>query len=121
MKNLLLILSLLMCTGCTELQVGNTLYATAIGTTAIDWGQTRAIVRSPERWSESNPVLGPHPTYAQVDVYFPAILLGTAISYPFIKPSYRPYLYGALTLLESIVIIDNFHGGLRMDFVGVKF
>jgi len=107
--------------GCTSNQIGNTMYGTAVGTLVVDWGQTRAIVRDPANHAEMNPILGPHPTFKQVDTYFPLFIVGTAASYPFIKPSWRPYLYGAITLLESVVIVHNFRNGLHMDFVGVKF
>lgn len=115
------LLLLILLTGCTELQVGNALYTTSLVSLVVDYGQTRAIVRSPERWHEKNPVLGAHPTYAQVDVYFPVIIAGTVLSYPFVKPAMRPYLYGAMTLLEATVIGLNADKGLKMDFVGIKF
>lgn len=102
---LLLILPLLI--SCTQLQVGNTFYATAIGATTVDWLQTRDIVRKPYQYSEVNPILGRNPSYAQVDRYFPVALGLIAFSYPMVKPEWRPYLYGTITLLESVVVVNN--------------
>ena len=121
MKLILIALSLLTLTSCTNAQLGNTLYGTSIGLLAVDWGQTRSIVRHPERWGEGNPALGPHPTFTQVDTYFPAWILGTAVSYPFIKPEYRPYVYGLITALEGYCVGHNVRNGLHIDFIGVKF
>lgn len=120
MRSVILIVTIVLITGCSQAHVSNTLYGTALGTLVVDWGQTRAIVKDPKR-HEKNPILGPHPTLEQVDTYFPAIILGTAISYPLLKPSMRPYFYGAITLLESIVIINNFKSGLHINFADFKF
>lgn len=106
---------------CTQLQVGNTLYGTAIGLTAADWFQTREIVRDYNNRSEANPILGPHPTYAQVDSYFPAIIALEILSYPLVKPSVRPYLYGVITLFEGYVVGRNASRGLHMNFAAFKF
>jgi hypothetical protein len=106
---------------CTELQVGNSLWISSIATTAVDWGQTRSIVRHPGEYREINPILGEHPSFAQVDRYFPVILAGELLSYPLVKPAARPYLYGAITLLESVIIAGNFRNGLHLDFVAVQF
>jgi len=35
-----------------------------------DWLQTRQISKHPERWGESNLILGKHPSTRNVDVYF---------------------------------------------------
>lgn len=36
----------------------------------IDWAQTRSIARNPDKFYEMNPILGRHPTVAQVNRYF---------------------------------------------------
>ena len=48
----------------------------------MDWLQTRQIAANPDKWHETNPVLGEHPSKGKVDAYFATTLVAhTAISY----------------------------------------
>lgn len=48
----------------------------------MDWLQTRQIAANPDRWHETNPILGEHPSKGKVDAYFATTLIAhTAISY----------------------------------------
>lgn len=48
---------------------------------AADWMQTITIARNPDTWHETNPILGQHPSAAQVNAYFVACgLLHVAIT-----------------------------------------
>ena len=108
-------------TGCTELQLGNSFYASSLALESVDWGQTRSIAKNPNRWTEMNPVLSAHPTVNQIDAYFPILITTTAISYPFLKPAARPWVYGWLTAIEAICVVNNARHGIHMDFVALKF
>lgn len=43
----------------------------------LDYGQTRYIAANPQDWKELNPILGPHPTDGQVNLFF----LGSAVAH----------------------------------------
>jgi hypothetical protein len=46
-----------------------------------DWGQTRDIARQPDKYYETNPILGKHPTVQEVDLYFISVgILGAFIA-----------------------------------------
>lgn len=35
----------------------------------VDWGQTRRVAENPQKYTENNAILGPHPSVGQVDTY----------------------------------------------------
>ena len=45
----------------------------------IDWGQTRHVARHPEKFKESNLILGDHPSVSEVDMYAAASLTASWI------------------------------------------
>lgn len=47
-----------------------------MGLIAIDWRQSRQIARNPDRYAESNPVLGEHPSMGRVNTYFALFEIG---------------------------------------------
>src|SRR3990167_90446 len=42
----------------------------------LDWGQTKSIARNPNKYYETNPILGKHPSAGDVDRYFALTGLG---------------------------------------------
>ena len=112
-------------TGCMEFNTQKwwkeVTYGAAITTLAADWGQTRYISKHPNTYYELNPILGRHPQISQVDSYFGAVTALTMISYPFVKDSYAPYIYGSIAILEAVVVSRNMHKGIRMDWELIKW
>jgi hypothetical protein len=54
---------------------------------AMDWAQTLHIARNPEKYYETNPHLGKHPSEGEVNSYFAAgLVLNTAVAYALPKP-----------------------------------
>lgn len=82
---------------------------------AVDWGQTRTIATSDEFW-ETNPILGSHPTVAEVNRYFVATaLLHVAIT-DSLHPRYRP-LWQKFTIgVEAGYVGHNINLGITLEF-----
>lgn len=110
----------------------------ALGLIAVDWAQTRDLVRSeryvtpacadPETrrfaepcarepaYREFNPLLPTHPSTRQVDTYFVAAIIGIAgLSYA-MPTKYRRYFLGGVIVLESLVVLNNHRIGLRIAY-----
>jgi hypothetical protein len=51
------------------------LLVTALTLHTVDWGQTRTISLNPNKYYETNPILGRHPSTDRVNVYFAATAL----------------------------------------------
>lgn len=83
-----------------------------------DWMQTRDIVRHPDRFKETNLILGSHPHKDQVDAYFAACLIGhAAISY--LLPDEGPYrnIWQAIWIGAEInQVVRNAKIGIRIQF-----
>ena len=93
------------------------LLGTSLATMAIDWGQTRDLARRPQPpFTEANPFLGKHPSVGRVDTYFTLVMAGTVGLSAVLPLTYRRWFLGGLTVLETAVIIDNHHLGLRVRF-----
>jgi hypothetical protein len=92
------------------------LLTTALSAIAIDWGQTRTIARNPARFTEANPILGPHPGVGRVDRYFALSMLGTAGVAGILMPTPRKWFLGGVTAVEVFVIVSNHGAGIRADF-----
>ena len=110
------LLVLLILSGCTTAQVSHVTYATALATLTMDHAQTRYIALHPDERMETNPILTKHPTTSQVDTYFRSVIGLTAVSYPLLQDNARPWVYGAITILESVMIARNFKHGLQVNF-----
>jgi hypothetical protein len=99
--------------------------------TAADWAQTRNISRNPERWMETNPLMGNHPATSRVDTHFlgSIVLVGLIAHYgpdamaslipdeyrQGVRDNFRTILLGGVSLVEgSCVMQNNDHGiGIR--------
>jgi hypothetical protein len=92
------------------------LLGTALGSIALDWGQTRDIAKHPERFVEHNPILGAHPSVGAVDRYFIVSMAGTVGVAAVLPATYRKWFLGGVTVLETAIVIDNRHLGLRVRF-----
>lgn len=91
--------------------------AAALATlTAADWAQTRNIARHPVRWHETNPLLGEHPSVAQVDRHFAASAIIGAAALHALPTRYRDWALNAGLVIEATCVANN----LRLG-IGVKF
>ena len=81
----------------------------------MDWQTTLDIKNHPNLW-ETNPIMGRHPTDAQINLY----MGGMAIAHYYIskrlKPKYRKY-WQYLTIFGSTsAVVNNYGAGLRINF-----
>jgi hypothetical protein len=82
----------------------------------VDWGQTRDIAAQPNRYHETNPILGEHPSQARVDRYFAATaILHTAVAYTLPPKWRRAWQYVSIGYQAGFVA-SNYNIGLRINF-----
>jgi len=81
----------------------------------LDWSQTREVARHPGSYSETNFLLGRHPSPAVVDRYFAIVGLANlaALKLPAIP---RRLWYGSVIVLESVCLYHGHVLGVRMRF-----
>jgi hypothetical protein len=81
-----------------------------------DWGQTLYIADNPQKFHETNPVLGSHPSRDQVNLYFLATGIGhAAVSY-LVPDEVRPYWQYGTIGLEIYCVGSNFSAGVGFGF-----
>lgn len=100
---------------------------------ACDWQQTRRFAEvdwrqpvpgaRPEanafyRWSESNPMLGPHPSTTTVDLYFAAALAVTAVAWKLMPSRYRWIVPVAVTAIQIKAINETVGTDFRPGLCG---
>lgn len=82
---------------------------------AVDWAQTRTIVKSPEFY-ETNPYLGKYPSRKKVDRYF---LTGALLHYGVsrtLSPKYRKAFQYFSIGYEANTIYRNYRLGINVSF-----
>ena len=90
--------------------------AALAATTVVDWAQTRHIADNPDRFHETNPIMGRHPSIGRVDRHFATSMLVGAVVLDALPSEYRDYALKAGLVLEVLVVSNNARIG-----VGVKF
>ena len=98
---------------------GTTDYAlagAAVAALAVDWGQTRHIAKNPERYTETNPVLGTSPSVGKVDAYFVGAMVGTVALAHVLPGDWRQLFLGGVLALELGVVNQNRSLGIKMSF-----
>lgn len=80
-----------------------------------DWRQTQMIVKNPDRFYETNRMLGKQPSMSEVNRHFlmSGILLGTIAH---LVPEWRKPLLMTYITVQTINVSKNFHIGLRVEF-----
>jgi hypothetical protein len=83
---------------------------------AADWAQTRNIARNPDKWNETNPSLGAHPSTTDVDKYFVGMaLINTSIAYA-LPSDYRAAFQYLSIGYESGFVRRNLSIGINAKF-----
>ena len=88
----------------------------AVAALAVDWGQTRHIAKNPNRFIETNPVLGTSPSVGKVDAYFVGSMLGTVALAHVLPSEWRQMFLGGVLALELGVVSQNRSLGIKMAF-----
>ena len=103
------LLMIVLLTGCSvrQLQVAST------GLLLIDRQQTLQIAKQPDKYHETNPLLGRHPSTNRVNLHFGASIVANILVGEYVTPKYSKWYYYTFILLESAVIHLNFSIGLK--------
>jgi hypothetical protein len=88
----------------------------AVAALAVDWGQTRHIAKNPERYTETNPILGTSPSVGKVDAYFVGAMVGTVALAHVLPGDWRQLFLGGVLALELGVVNQNRSLGIKMAF-----
>lgn len=78
----------------------------------LDWSQTLYGVR--QGFSESNPILGRHPTEGAVYAYFAGTLLAHVVIARLLPQPWRGVWQGLWIGIEATSVARNFAGGVRL-------
>lgn len=92
-----------------------TLAATSTAALAVDWGQTLDISNHPGLF-ETNPILGRHPTRAQINRYFASSIVGSLAVAHLLPSRFRTTWLSAVTMLEVSVSAHNYQIGVGLNF-----
>lgn len=91
------------------------LFAAHTALVVADWGQTRYISQHPDRYQETNPILGPHPQQQSVDLFFLTQLIGSYYLLDYFKNDRTVLLIG-LTIARGVTVQNNAQLGVKMGF-----
>ena len=86
------------------------------GMAIVDWGQTRDIARGPARFTETNPILGRHPTLRQVDTLVPLGICIHALIAWALPQKYRRYWQYVWIGIETQAVHSNYRSEVRISF-----
>jgi hypothetical protein len=82
-----------------------------------DWLQTLQIARNPDRWSETNPILGEHPSVSDVNQYFLATAVGHALISHYIPSAKMTRVWQGTTIaIQRGYVIHNHSLGISIKF-----
>ena len=82
----------------------------------MDWAQTREIARNPDKWHETNPYLGNHPSVARVNRYFVAMGITHIVIAHILPANYRRAFQYVTIGVEAGYVVHNFSMGLSLGF-----
>ena len=80
-----------------------------------DWMQTREIAKTPE-YSETNPILGSHPTIGSVNRYFLGVLIVHNVMGALLPPRYADLYDKGVLFVEITAVQHNAAIGVGMRF-----
>ena len=76
----------------------------------FDWGQTRTIAKNPTKWSETNLILGRHPSLEKVNIYFALVSIIVSL----IAWNTESLIFcGIVTLVEVYYVYHNYSLGIK--------
>lgn len=91
--------------------------ATFIAITALDWSQTIDFTQDPDsNIPETNPILGPEPSRARVNVYMPLAMLGhTAVAAALPHGKLRTLWQTTWIAIETKMVVSNYRLGIGLS------
>ena len=88
----------------------------AVAALVVDWGQTRHIAKNPQRFNETNPLLGTTPSVGKVDAYFIGAMVGTVALAHVLPSDWRQLFLAGVLTVELGVVKQNRSLGIKMSF-----
>lgn len=82
---------------------------------STDWKQTLEIAKNPDKYSETNPILGEHPDESKVHTYFAACALTHALVAYMLPPEYSKIWQVTWIGIQSSVTDSNRDNGIDKD------
>ncbi len=82
----------------------------------VDWLQTRDVASSNGIYSETNPILGTHPSIGSVNNYFLASVALLNLADYVLPQRYAKFIYQAVSIVEVSAVTHNTHIGVRLKF-----
>ena len=82
----------------------------------IDWGQTRYIAKHPERYTETNRILGEHPSVGSVNNYFLAVGIGSYFLANALPSEYRKAMLAGAIAVDIYYTKRNRGLGIKVEF-----
>lgn len=83
---------------------------------AVDWLQTRNIARNPERYYETNAILGQHPSIGRVNAYFASMMLVHVGIVTALPKEYRAAFQFTSIAYEVSYVAGNYKLGISAKF-----
>ena len=110
LTNLICICFLVSCS--TWSKTDRALLGTAITLRAVDYLQTKKLVKDPEHY-EQNPILGENPKQNTIDLYFLTTAIGLTIIADKLSPKWRKHWLIGFSLISGTCVVHNFSIGIR--------
>jgi hypothetical protein len=90
--------------------------AAALSLLAVDYGQTRTIAKNPDQWYEQNPILGEHPSVAEVNRYFALAAIGHVAASATLPPKWRKVWQYVTIGVEAAAVGHNISLGIGVSW-----
>jgi hypothetical protein len=91
-------------------------FAVSSALLVADWAQTRQIARNAQMFSETNPILGRHPSVGRVNAYFATALLLNYVIGRSLDSGWRSAWFVGVGSIEANVVQRNLSIGLSLSF-----
>ena len=90
--------------------------AVFVGLAVLDWNQTLQIAKHPDEYSETNFIIGEHPSEGRVNILMPAgIVLHALVTYA-LPRKYRSFWQYVWIGEEAACVYQNWRTGLTVRF-----
>lgn len=94
--------------------------ATSTALLVVDWGQTLDVQKHPHKdgmaYTESNHILGAHPSRGQINTYFASAIVGNLAIAHLLPSKWRTGWLASVTVVEVVVTNHNRQLGVGISF-----
>lgn len=82
----------------------------------IDWGQTLSATNNPDKYHETNVILGKYPSRANINYYMGTTLLLHTAATALMPEKYRVWFQAITIGVEGFSVITNYNIGIKASF-----